>query len=107
MRSMDSLLPAIQPILLCYNQGLVLRVCGPIEAHIIKRLKLKGRLESCSSRVVLFLRVLVLFLALSVIFVKINDTSWRMCTDYRAFNRVTVLDKYPIPVCDELLYELF
>ena len=41
-----------------------------------------------------------------VLFVKKNDGSMRLCVDYRALNEVTIKNKYPLPMIDDLFDQL-
>ena len=42
----------------------------------------------------------------SILFVKKKDGSLRMCVDYRGLNKVTIKNRYPLPLISGLLNQL-
>lgn len=45
--------------------------------------------------------------ASTVVLVKNFDGSWHMCVDYRSLNQHTIPDKFPMPLINDLLDELY
>ena len=41
-----------------------------------------------------------------IVLVMKKDGTWRMCIDYQALNKITIKNRYPLPLIDDLLDQL-
>jgi hypothetical protein len=87
------LLPGIAPI-----SKRAYRVSGP------ELVELKKHIDELSEKG--YIRPSTSPWAAPVIFVEKKDGTRRMCIDYRALNEVTIKNKYPLPIIEDLFDEL-
>lgn len=66
--------------------------------------ELKKQLEDLRKKK--FVRPSVLVWGASVLLVKKNVCSLRLCVDYRQLNKITIKNKYPLPKIDDLMDQL-
>jgi hypothetical protein len=80
--------PNIRPYMMSHNQKNIIE-------EIIKEMLHNKEIQPSSS-----------LFSSPVILVKKKDKSWRLCVDYRSLNDLTIKNRYPIPVIEDLLDEL-
>ncbi|CAL9014235.1 unnamed protein product [Prunus brigantina] len=100
--------PALHHLLDIFSDLFNTPIALPPHRHIDHRIPLLPEIESIIHEMLAvgIIRPSASPYSSPVLLVKKKDSSWRLCVDYRALNAVTIKDRFPIPVIDELLDEL-
>ncbi|GJT31444.1 putative mitochondrial protein [Tanacetum coccineum] len=87
---------------MCKNFSLMLN--GERFSTVVMLLPLRGcEMELLDSKVI---RPSNSSFSSPIVMVKKKDGTWRMCIDYTQLNKLTIKDKFPIPLIEELIDEL-
>lgn len=76
----------------------------PYRMYALELGEMKKQLEVLLEK--MFVQLSVSPWGVSVLLVKKKDGSTRLCVDYRHLNKVTIKNKYPLPIIDELMHPL-
>lgn len=81
-----------------------IRIIGIYRMSVIENEEIKKQLQELIEKC--FIRPSSSPCGSPIILVPKKDGTWRMCVDFRSLNKITIKNRYPLPMIDDLLDQL-